>query len=128
MILGEHGLALLDQFHLRALRLEALDAAMQQPLAAAHADGLAELAVGQIPEAVFIAVDAHVALGAAVIGSHFVIGDGPLAEIARPEAQAVSGPAEGPPAYGFQPAVLGPVSDRREMVALAAAERGVEHE
>src|SRR5690349_17302215 len=122
MALRQHGFALLDELHLSSLRLQSLDAALQQLLAAAHAERIEKLAIRHVPEPVFIAVNAHKTLGFTVIGSHLFIGDRPLAIVLWTEPQAVPRPAQRASSDRLQPPVVGPVANSREVILLAESE------
>ena len=120
VILGKHGFSLRDEFHLPPLLLEPRDAPLQQLFAAAHWNRLEKLAIGHVGQTVLIPVNPHEALGARIVRSDFLIGDGPLPVVERTKPQAVAGPAERAPADSLQEPVVRPVADAGEVVALAA--------
>lgn len=122
--LGEDGFTLSDELHAAPLALEAFDAAFEHHFAAAEGDGLLEFAIGQVPEAVAVAVNAHEEFDAAVEGSKLVVGDGPTAEVEGTETEAVASPTERTPAEGAKQAVGGAVANRGEMVPVGVGTDG----
>src|SRR5690242_1004334 len=116
--IGWDGLPLRDKFHDPALCLEPLNAALQEHLGAPHWDGLLKDAVGQVPESVSAAVDAHEPLGAIVVSRDFFVGDRPSFEISRTESQAVTRPAQRAPSQRLQQSVAGTVSNSGEVIVF----------
>src|SRR5215471_10347265 len=115
---GGHGFPLADELHPETLGLDPFDASLQQLFTAAQGHWLLKFAIRHVGKAVFVSVDGHQTLGAAVIGRDFVVGDRPLPEIERPESEAMPGPAERAAAERLQQAVSGPIAHRCEVVAL----------
>ena len=126
VLLRGDGFADPDKLHLPAFFLQREDAFPEHLFPAPQCDRLLELAVGHVGEAVFLAVYGHEALGTAVVGSHFVVRDGPLFVIERAEAEAVSSPAQGTTAQGTKQAMPWVVADGREVISIGivAADAG----
>src|SRR5439155_10358250 len=113
-----HGFSLADELHPETSGFEPFDAAFQELFAAPHGHRLLKFAVRHVGKTVLISIDGHQLLGTAVVRRDFVVRDGPMPEIERPESEAVSGPTERAAPERFQQTVSGAVAHWREMVAL----------